>query len=255
MLNIDTNYPRRTFRVRDLTTGQVVMRQAIIWRPTADAGEAVSRNTATKGGGARHGHYSPRLKKTSDDTSSLGSLETVSEEPKSEQHKPGGAGGSEGGFVLESVEHEVRGVFWAGRGNFGGAKTGKQAFLPEPEAGESRDSSDYESEPEPDQGDQSGAHQEIPATVRKLYDSFTGAPQPITQSRTGSGRDINHLPPEPTTLREAQASSEWPNWQCARRSEMDGQLACQVWKVVPRTKGKTVLGTKTIFKRKIGKDG
>ncbi|CAN0436588.1 unnamed protein product, partial [Ascophyllum nodosum] len=36
---------------------------------------------------------------------------------------------------------------------------------------------------------------------------------------------------------------------------MDGQLARQVWEVIPRPKGKTVLGTKTIFKRKIGKDG
>ena len=35
---------------------------------------------------------------------------------------------------------------------------------------------------------------------------------------------------------------------------MDGQLARQVWEVVPRPKGKTALGTKTIFKRKIGKD-
>ena len=29
-----------------LTTGQVTMRQAIIWHPTANAGEAVFRNTA-----------------------------------------------------------------------------------------------------------------------------------------------------------------------------------------------------------------
>ena len=36
---------------------------------------------------------------------------------------------------------------------------------------------------------------------------------------------------------------------------MDGQLARQVWEVVPRPKGKVVLGPKTIFKRKIGKDG
>ncbi|CAM9602327.1 unnamed protein product [Ascophyllum nodosum] len=36
---------------------------------------------------------------------------------------------------------------------------------------------------------------------------------------------------------------------------MDGKLARQVWEVVPPPKGKTVLGTKTIFKRKIGKDG
>ena len=67
--------------------------------------------------------------------------------------------------------------------------------------------------------------------------------------------DVNHLPPEPTTLREAQASAEWPKWQRARKSEMDEQLARQVWKVVPRPKGKTVLGTKAIFKEKIGKDG
>ena len=67
--------------------------------------------------------------------------------------------------------------------------------------------------------------------------------------------DVNNLPPEPKTLREAQASPEWPNWQRVRKSKMDGQLARQVWGVIPRPKGKTVLGTKTIFKRKIGKGG
>ena len=67
--------------------------------------------------------------------------------------------------------------------------------------------------------------------------------------------DVNHSSPEPTTLREAQESPEWPNWQRARKSEMDGQLARQVWEVVTCPKGKTVLGTKTIFKRKVGKDG
>ena len=51
MLGIDTNYLRRTLRGRDLTTGQVTMRQAIIWHPTGGAGEAVSSDTATKGGG------------------------------------------------------------------------------------------------------------------------------------------------------------------------------------------------------------
>ena len=116
----------------------------------------------------------------------------------------------------------------------------KKAFLQEPEADESGgDSSDDESEPEPDLGGQSGAHHEVPAVVRKLYDSFTVAPQPITQSRSRSGCntpspqapmravDINRLPPEPTTLCGAQASPEWPNWQRARKSEMDGQLARQ----------------------------
>ena len=88
MLGVDTNYPRRTFRTRDLTTDQVITRKAIIWHPTADAGEEVSSATATRGGGgrARHGHYSPRTPKNSHYTSSLGSREAVSGELESEQH-------------------------------------------------------------------------------------------------------------------------------------------------------------------------
>ena len=97
----------------------------------------------------------------------------------------------------------------------------EKAFVPEPKADESgEDSSDDESEPELDQGGQIGAHQEVPAAVRNLYDSYTSVPQHITQSRTRSGRDavslqapmqavdVNHLPPEPTTLREEQTSPE-----------------------------------------------
>ena len=188
-------------------------------------------------------------------------------EPKSKQHESEGVGGPEGAFELERVEHETGGAFGS-EGATSEELEPETLFLPEPEADESgEDSSDDESEPEPDQDGQNGAHQEVPAAVRKLYDLFAGAPQPITQSRTRSGRDaaslqapmravdVNHLLPEPTTLREAQASPEWPNWQRARKSETDGQLARQVWEVVPRPEGKTVLGAKTIFKRKIGKDG
>ena len=66
-----------------------------MWHPIADAGEAVSSDTATRGGGgARHGHYSPRPKETSHNTSTLESLEAVLEEPISEQHEPEGAGES-----------------------------------------------------------------------------------------------------------------------------------------------------------------
>ena len=186
------------------------MRQAIIWHSTADAGETVSRNTVTKGGEARHGHYSPRPKKTSQYASSLGSREAESEETESEQHEPGGASGPDGAFALERVEHETGGVF---------GPEGSTSEELEPEADKSGENSpDSESEPGPDQGGQSGAHQEVPAAVQKLYDSFTGPSQPITQSRTRSGRDaaslqapiravdVNHLPPEPTTLYEAQAS-------------------------------------------------
>ena len=62
MLDTDTTYPRRTFHIRDLTTGQVIKRQAIIWHPTADARQGVSINTVSKRGGRNTGitHRDPR---------------------------------------------------------------------------------------------------------------------------------------------------------------------------------------------------
>ena len=78
-------------------------------------------------GGGRHGHYSPRPKKIFRYTSSLASREVVSKKPESEQHRPEGAGESEGALQLERVEHETGGVFWAGGDNFVIARTGKIA--------------------------------------------------------------------------------------------------------------------------------
>ena len=62
------------------------------------------------------------------------------------------------------------------------------------------------------------------------------------------------LPEEPSTIREAQESPKWPHWKGALEREMDGQINNGVWVQMGRPKGKTVLGTKTFFKRKIGKD-
>ena len=74
---------------------------------------------------ARHGHYSPRPKKTSHYTSSLGSRETGLKEPESEPCEPEGAGEPLGEFELEKVQYETGGSFWAEGGNFGRARTGK----------------------------------------------------------------------------------------------------------------------------------
>ena len=99
-------------RYKTVALLRVIMRQTIIWHPTADAGETVSSDTATRGGGGgRHRHYSPRLKKTSHYTSSLGGREAVSKEPESEQHEPEGAGGPEGACEMGRVEHETGGAF------------------------------------------------------------------------------------------------------------------------------------------------
>ena len=87
------------------------------------------------------------------------------------------------------MEHETGGVLGSEGATSEELEPGK-ASLPESEADESgEDSSDDEIEPKPDQSGRSGADQEVPAAVRKLYDSFTGAPQLITQSRTRSRRD------------------------------------------------------------------
>ena len=112
--------------------------------------------------------------------------------------------------ALEKVEHETEGAFGP-EGAVSEELEPKKTFVPGLEADESgEDLSEHENEPALDQGGQSGAHQELPAAVQKLYHSFTGAPQPIAQSRTRSGRDavslqapmravdVNHLPPEQT---------------------------------------------------------
>ena len=65
----------------------------------------------------------------------------------------------------------------------------------------------------------------------------------------------SYLPDEPTTLHEVKVSPEWPQWRGALKREMDGQIARGVWKVIERSKGKTALGTKIVFKRKVGQDG
>ena len=65
----------------------------------------------------------------------------------------------------------------------------------------------------------------------------------------------SYLPDESTTLHEAKVSPEWLQWRSVLKREMDGQIARGVWKVVDRSKGETVLGTKTVWKRKNGQDG
>ena len=74
--------------------------------------------TRRLGEGAQHGHYSPRPKETSHYTSSLGSLETVSDEPK-------------GAFEPKRVEHETGGVLGPGGATSEELEPGK-SFLPEP---------------------------------------------------------------------------------------------------------------------------
>ena len=65
----------------------------------------------------------------------------------------------------------------------------------------------------------------------------------------------SYIMDELTTLHEAKVSPEWPQRRGALKREMDGQITRGVWKVVDRPKGKNLLGTKSVFKRKVGQDG
>ena len=62
--------------------------------------------------------------------------------------------------------------------------------------------------------------------------------------------------PEPRNQRQAMESQEWDEWRKAEETEMLGMVEnCVVYKKGARPKDKLVVGTKMLYKRKIGQDG
>ena len=61
--------------------------------------------------------------------------------------------------------------------------------------------------------------------------------------------------PEPRNRQQAMESPEWDEWRKAEETEMLGMVENCVYKQVARPKDKLVVGTKMLYKRKIGKDG
>ena len=61
--------------------------------------------------------------------------------------------------------------------------------------------------------------------------------------------------PEPRNRRQAMESPEWDEWRKAEETEMLGMVENCVYKQVARPKDKLVVGTKMLYKRKIGQDG
>ena len=60
---------------------------------------------------------------------------------------------------------------------------------------------------------------------------------------------------EPRNRWQAMESLEWDEWWKAEESEMPGKIENCVYKKVARPKDKLVVGTKLLYKRKIGQDG
>ncbi|CAM9659060.1 unnamed protein product [Ascophyllum nodosum] len=61
--------------------------------------------------------------------------------------------------------------------------------------------------------------------------------------------------PEPRNRRQAMESQEWDEWRKAEETEMLEMVENFVYKQVARSKDKLVVGTKMLYKRKIGQDG
>ena len=61
--------------------------------------------------------------------------------------------------------------------------------------------------------------------------------------------------PEPRNWRQAMESPEWDKWRKAEETEMLGMVENCVYKQVARAKDKLAVGTKMLYKRKIGQDG
>ena len=61
--------------------------------------------------------------------------------------------------------------------------------------------------------------------------------------------------PESRNRRQAMESPEWDEWRKAEETEMLGMVENWVYKQVAWPKDKLVVGTKMLYKRKLGQDG
>ena len=60
--------------------------------------------------------------------------------------------------------------------------------------------------------------------------------------------------PKPRNRRQAMESPDWDEWRKAEETEMLGMVDNYLYKQVTRPKNKLVVGTKMLYKRKVGKD-
>ena len=61
--------------------------------------------------------------------------------------------------------------------------------------------------------------------------------------------------PELSSVREAMASSNKSKWHEAMKKEMESLYENEVWNLVEPPKGRKIVGSKWVFKEKMGADG
>ena len=62
---------------------------------------------------------------------------------------------------------------------------------------------------------------------------------------------VNSNPWDPNSTAEAMKSPEWKHWQEGIFDEYDNFTKRTAWNAVPRPKGRKVLRTKNVYKRKV----
>jgi hypothetical protein len=81
----------------------------------------------------------------------------------------------------------------------------------------------------------------------------------IHDDRTNSSMNLHKdvSPSEPRNYREARASTEWPEWQKAMKTEMLTLAKANTWTLTNKPKHKTVniVGCRWVFKKKLKSDG
>ena len=241
LLGTAMDRPAHTYRVRDLTTGSVVLRQSVTWHPSPQA----QVSTSAKPGGVGYKNSSSRRPHLSSSDRSYSLLPTITEEDETEPNDTEEPSDTDPDNEMP-VEPDLPG--------------------------------------EADEPEEAGTKQQ-PAAVRKLADYHTGEIQAMLPTRTRSGgltallsvalkaetaaletRKVEdalatkaasivttprEMPEEPTTLKEAKESAEWPQWRGAFQREMEGQLSRGVWTPVNRPLDRTTLGTRLVFKMKM----
>lgn len=71
----------------------------------------------------------------------------------------------------------------------------------------------------------------------------------------GEWVNLSHDNPEPSSVHEAMAGSNKRKWHGAMEKEMESLLKNEVWDLVEPPKGRKIIGSKWVFKEKVGADG
>ncbi len=236
MLGLAHNRPSGTFRVRNLATGEVVHRQGVSWHPQAEQ----QLKTAVEGSGDGGGEKT-------DGENGTGAVDVCSisvqhlqqeeplEEPQQEQQQ-------EQPQPANRAMHQLSDYI-----------TGEQPALME---GRTRSGATRGS------GNIAGAalcsilrSEGVKPAAAMEESSRVDDHMAMQAALTMPEGLASFLPPEPNTVRQAMASPERDYWKGAMDVEMEGLINNNVWEQVPRPEGTLVVGTKMIFKRKVGPNG